>query len=325
MSTTVEAAVQFKKPPGKGTTSQPKQQFPSTQHAYKQQQPVCTRCGKTSFDPKYQCPAHDTECHKCRKVGHFQSICRSVRGLSEIKTEQTSYDFFLSTIDNVSSTTKSWTVDVKVNGEPIRFKADTGADVTAIPLNDFHKLADVKLHPPKKVLHGPAKHPLKVSSQFTGTLLYKQRKTQGEIFVVEGLLQPLLGLPAIESLHLLSRIDMASSADNFVNLYADLFNGLGSLAVEYHIQLKQNAVPFALCTPRRVALPLLPKVKAELTRMEDMGAICKVEAPTEWCAGMVVVPKPDGNIRICVDLTKLNESVCRAKHILLPLNRFWLS
>ena len=109
---------------------------------------------------------------------------------------------------------------------------------------------------------------------------------------------------------------MASSADKFVNLYPDLFNGLGSLTVEYHIQLKQSAIPFALCTPRRVALPLLPKIKAELTRMEDMGVISKVEAPTEWCAGMVAVPKPDGNIRICVDLTKLNRSVCRAKHIL---------
>lgn len=50
--------------------------------------------------------------------------------------------------------------------------------------------------------------------------------------------------------------------------------------------------------------------------MEDLGVISKVEAPTDWCAGMVVVPKADGNIRICVDLTKLNENVCRAKHIL---------
>lgn len=31
---------------------------------------------------------------------------------------------------------------------------------------------------------------------------------------------------------------------------------------------------------------------------------------------MVVVPKPDGNVRICVDLTKLNQSVCRERHIL---------
>ena len=66
-----------------------------------------------------------------------------------------------------------------------------------------------------------------------------------------------------------------------------------------------------LCTPKRVALPLLSKVKAELNRMEDLGVISKVEAPTAWCADMVVVPKADGNIRIpvCVDLTKVNESV----------------
>ena len=69
----------------------------------------------------------------------------------------------------------------------IRFKVDTGADVTAILLKDF-QLAGVKLHPPNKVLHGPAKHPLKVSGQFTGALLYNQYETQGEIFV-EKLLQ----------------------------------------------------------------------------------------------------------------------------------------
>ena len=58
------------------------------------------------------------------------------------------------------------------------------------------------------------------------------------------------------------------------------------------------------------------KVRAELERMEQLGVIAKVEVPTDWCAGMVVVPKPDGNVRICVDLTKLNESVCRERHIL---------
>ena len=39
--------------------------------------------------------------------------------------------------------------------------------------------------------------------------------------------------------------------------------------------------------------------------------ISKVDTPTDWCSGMIVVPKPDGRIRICVDFAKLNESVLR--------------
>ena len=43
--------------------------------------------------------------------------------------------------------------------------------------------------------------------------------------------------------------------------------------------------------------------------METAGVISKVTEPTPWCAGMVVVPKRDGTVRICVDFKVLNESV----------------
>lgn len=46
--------------------------------------------------------------------------------------------------------------------------------------------------------------------------------------------------------------------------------------------------------------------------------ISPVNELTDWCVGMVVVPKSDGKVRICIDLTKLNESVQRECHI-LPL------
>ena len=42
--------------------------------------------------------------------------------------------------------------------------------------------------------------------------------------------------------------------------------------------------------------------------------ISKVSEPTPWCAGMVVVPKKTGRVRICVDLKGLNESVLREVH-----------
>lgn len=45
--------------------------------------------------------------------------------------------------------------------------------------------------------------------------------------------------------------------------------------------------------------------------METLGVISKVEEPTEWCAGMVTIPKKSGSIRICVDLKPLNNNVMR--------------
>ena len=58
----------------------------------------------------------------------------------------------------------------------------------------------------------------------------------------------------------------------------------------------------------------MKQVKAKLTRMEQLGVITRVSEPTEWYAGMVVVPKPNNTVRICVDLTHLNKSVCRERH-----------
>ena len=95
----------------------------------------------------------------------------------------------------------------------------------------------------------------------------------------------------------------------------------GKLEGNYHICLKPGAKPYSLTTPCRVAVPLLPQVKKELTRMQKLGVIKKIEEPTEWCAGLVVVPKQSGKVRICVDLTKLNENVCRERHPLLAVEQ----
>ena len=135
-----------------------------------------------------------------------------------------------------------------------------------------------------------------------------------DIYVVKGLKEPLLGRPAIEKLNLVARInDIQSqcSEEQIRKKYPQLFHGLGELKGEYEIQLKPHAQPFAITSPRRIPLPMKSKVKAEIARMEKLGVIRKVEQPTDWCAGMVTVPKPNGKVRICVDLTKLNESVCR--------------
>ena len=104
---------------------------------------------------------------------------------------------------------------------------------------------------------------------------------------------------------------MQTKAD-ITQQFPKVFKGLGNLGDEFKIKLRPDAKPFALSTPCNIALPLRPKVAQELAKMEAMRVISKVNEPTPWCAGMVVVPKK--SVRICVDLKPLNESVLREVH-----------
>lgn len=54
----------------------------------------------------------------------------------------------------------------------------------------------------------------------------------------------------------------------------------------------------------------------ELEKMESTRVIEKVERTTEWFSEMVVAPKSNNQVRICVDLMRLNKSVKRDSYSL---------
>ena len=83
---------------------------------------------------------------------------------------------------------------------------------------------------------------------------------------------------------------------------------------EYEIKLTPSHKPFNQTTPRHVPIPLFPKVKEELARMEAMGVIEKGDAPTEWCSPIVVVPKSNGKVWICGDFIQLNKAILCENH-----------
>ena len=82
--------------------------------------------------------------------------------------------------------------------------------------------------------------------------------------------------------------------------FPDLLMGLGTFEGDFEIRLSPDVQPFALHTPRNVPLPLHRKVNDELVQMESQGVISKVEVPTPLCAGIVVVPKQNRTVCICV-------------------------
>ena len=205
---------------------------------------------------------------------------------------------------------------LQLNNKPVQFQIDSGAEVTVIPENVFSQISGVSLRPFKRTLKGPIQSTLPVRGQFMGSLVWGDREVQQEVYVVIQLCKPLLGQPPIEVLQLLVRVGTVAEDKSPAQHFPQLFHGLGRMQVEYTIQLKDGAVPFAQTTPRRAAIPLLESVKAGLENMEKLGIISHIEAPTDWCVGIVVIPKSNKRVRISVDLTKLNENVRREQHLL---------
>ena len=294
----------------------------------------CKWCGSASNhqNNRANCPANGRKCNACGKIGHFAVVClkhgRAVNTASVAPAHSNHGDGAICTSDtresdNIDSdymflgmarlhgTDKAWTTTLQISGTPVTFKIDTGADVSIMARSTYDALPDAPpLEPSHANLHGPGGESLKVEGQFTTMATHRSRKYMLQCVVIEG--------PA--NSNLLSRamslemgvVKLISSCTSDSN--AMLGRMIGKPAT---IHLKPDAVPYNCVTARKVPIPIHSKVKDELSRMQREGVIEPVTAPTDWCAPIVPVVKPNGRIRICVDLKRLNSSVMR-EHYPLP-------
>ena len=92
----------------------------------------------------------------------------------------------------------------------------------------------------------------------------------------------MLGRPAIDALGLAVQVGAIFDGDTSpVQLFPQLFQGLGKVEGEHEIKLRPDSKPFVISVPRQVAVPLMGKVCVEQERMEQLRVIFKVEVPTE--------------------------------------------
>lgn len=198
----------------------------------------------------------------------------------------------------------------------ISFLIDTGSDIDCIPFSQ--KLnKNINLQPNGNVIvKNASNQELEVMGTLHLTLQYNSRKIKSTVYVIQNLTRPLLGRLTSEKLRIVSicKISLSGRITTQVEPekeFPKIFSSMGSFKGEVTIKLKEGSKPFAQTVPRPVPIPRLEPLEKELKKLQEDNIIAPIIEPTEWVSPIVVVPKDKDNIRLCVDFTKLNQSVLR--------------
>ncbi|XP_046585212.1 uncharacterized protein K02A2.6-like [Haliotis rubra] len=241
-------------------------------------------------------------------------------------------DFFIGSINNnvdaVDEADRTEVfADIVVNDHhSISMKLDTGAQVNILSESDYNNYADT-LGPLEKAnskLHAYGGRWLDVRGTVRLKCTYGGTSDNLKFFVVSEEGPSILSLKSCEDMKLVKvllsveakRICHSSKAEDMIKEYEHVFKGLGHMKEEYRIQVGDSVSP-VIHAPRKLPIAMEEKVKLELQRMENLQVICKVDEPTQWVNSIVVVTKPSGDIRLCLDPADLNKAV-RREHYKMP-------
>lgn len=281
----------------------------------------CYKCG--NIHRKNECPAFEKNCVKCNKKNHFAKMCKSIKEI--VLEDSDNEEFHIDSINEDNKMTE-WSAIISVhNNTKIKFKLDTGAQVNIIPAKYLEKL---NIHPNNLInekINLITYTGQKINCIGKCKLISKIKNiTENvEFYIVdEKNAQPLLGKNDCEKLNLIKLINkldtkkLCENYDNLKNDYKDVFTGIGCLKGTFKINLNENYKP-VIHSPRKVPIALQEKLKNKLKKLQDKGIIAKVNHITEWVNPLVIVNKPNGDIRICMDPKDLNKSIKR-EYFLLP-------
>lgn len=101
--------------------------------------------------------------------------------------------------------------------------------------------------------------------------------------------------------------------------YADVFSGKPNVTNAAIHQIDTDDSPPIRCSPYKVPQRLKSEVNKEIDKMLELGIIRPSTSP--WASPVVVVPKPNGTIRFCVDYRRLNSVTKMDAYPILSMER----
>ncbi|XP_053686467.1 uncharacterized protein LOC128736007 [Sabethes cyaneus] len=172
---------------------------------------------------------------------------------------------------------------------PVKCILDTGAtcNVVELPsLLDFLNVSHIKLDQHRSVLKGFGGNAIKTLGRATVDVIYKGKEYKAVFNVVKFPQIPILSLYTCKKLNLvnfcLSIIEEQEGiARNILSRYSDVFEGIGQLAGDVHLNIDSSIKP-VVQPARRIPITLQPELKKQLDQLEEHHIINRVVEPTDW-------------------------------------------
>ena len=301
----------------------------------------CHRCGNPDhLANSPSCPAKNRKCNKCSKIGHYASVCKtktdekdkgvnSVTDETEKIVEDNEYAFIIDEPDN--SMNNDGIIDVKVGGVSCDFLIDSGSTCNIVDRSTWEKMKFDRIACKSEksntriFAYGQDK-PLNAAGKFIANVEYQGTTLPNtEFLVIEGSAKSILGKdtslklnvlrvgPKIRSPDVNYVEDDSSFRKRMIATYSACFEGVGKLKDrKLKININPEVKPVAQ-KARKIPYGLQSKVEDKLKELENKGIIEKVEGPAKWASPLVVVPKSNGDIRLCTDMRRANEAIIREK------------
>ena len=281
------------------------------------------------------CPAFGMTCHRCGRKNHFAACCQNFGGDSvkyvHLSTEQeqdVTGEGSSQCVNTVATNDVLNVITTKLmlDGKVVKFQVDSGATCDVVRLKDlnvereqFQTSSDILQLYDKSRLNSLGRWNTELVNPKTGA------RQETSLIVVNDAPTAILGAATSQKLglitvhydHIYSATtdgqDTAKARADIVQRFQSVFSEeLGEFTGEVSLEI-DPAIPAEQTPLRKVPLAMQDRLKAELTRLEDIGVLKKVTTPSKWVSRMVVAEKKDSQkIRLCIDPKPLNRALKRS-------------
>lgn len=296
------------------------------------------KCKNCTYNHEYgKCPAWGKICHICKEKNHFAPVCSQRNKQLHVVSfpnennneEENFYVNILAEkklnygVTNNNNENSNWLQKIKIDNYLIDFKLDTGADVNVIPLSIFNlirRYKNYKLKPMSIQLEAYGGFQIKPIGCIEFLCESKHGFSLENFYVVDINSKPVLSGKSCVKMGFIKRINsIDESKVNFIQNNKSIFEGTGKFPEKCKILIKSNAIPSSK-PPNRIPIKLVEKVKIKLLEMEKNNIICKINEPSEWVSKLVIVEKPNKDLRLCLDPQEVNKSIVKDYFVIPTLD-----